>query len=73
MAICEHCKERPIYRPRWASKEFPYLCSECYLYWWLPNQLSHLTKDAADFRKARGALHIDGLDAVEEIRKLRGG
>ena len=31
------------------------------------------TKDAADFRKARGVLHIDGLDAVEEIRKLRGG
>jgi len=28
---------------------------------------------AADYRKARGALHIEGLDAVEEIRKLRGG
>ena len=32
-----------------------------------------LTKDAADFRRARGALHIEGIDAVEEIRKLRGG
>ena len=36
-------------------------------------QERQLTKDAADFRKARGVLHIDGLDAVEEIRKLRGG
>lgn len=33
----------------------------------------HLTKDAADYRKARGALRIEGLDAVKEIRKLRGG
>jgi len=31
------------------------------------------TKDAADFRRARGAFHIEGLNAVEAVRKLRGG
>jgi hypothetical protein len=31
------------------------------------------TKDAADYRKARGILQGKGIDAVEDIRKLRGG
>lgn len=37
------------------------------------SKISRPTQDAADFRKTRGALQIEGLDAVEEIRKLRGG
>ena len=33
----------------------------------------HLTQDAADYRKARGVLQGSGIDAVADVRKLRGG
>ena len=31
------------------------------------------TQDAADYRRARGVLQGKGIDAVEDVRKLRGG
>jgi len=36
-------------------------------------QERQLTQRAADYKKARGVLQGKGIDAVEDVRKLRGG
>ena len=74
---CVRCHNPHCIKYMYHSRLHGYTCT-CGSQEWKPvfefsKQRSGLTKDAADFRKARGALQIEGLDAVEEIRKLRGG
>jgi len=42
--ICEHCREKPAYRPHWYIGEIK-LCLTCWLGWWIPLQLQLKTTD----------------------------
>jgi len=50
--ICEHCKIKKVYRPRWYTGKLN-LCCECFLFWLIPAQLQLDRKSTSEEIKVK--------------------